>query len=66
MKHPLMGSDDFSRCLEEAPGAYLFLSSSTPEKGTDLDHHTCRFDIDEDALWEGTAVFTQIAEDFLA
>ena len=66
MKHPLMGSDDFSCCLEETPGAYLFLSSSNPEKGTDIDHHSCRFNIDEDVLWEGTAVFSQIAEDFLA
>ena len=65
MEHPLMSSDDFSCYLGEIPGAYLFLSSSNPEKGTDLDHHTCRFDIDEDVLWEGTAVFTQIAEDFL-
>ena len=32
MKHPLMGGDDFSRYLEETPGAYLFLSSSNPEK----------------------------------
>ena len=66
MKHPLMGSDDFSRYLEETPGAYLFLSSSNPKKGTDIDHHSCRFNIDEDVLWEGTAVFSQIAEDFLA
>lgn len=66
MKHPLMGSDDFSCYLEETPGAYLFLSSSNPEKGTDIDHHSCRFNIDEDVLWEGTAVFSQIAEDFLA
>ena len=66
MKHPLMGSDDFSCYLEVAPGAYLFLSSSNPEKGTDIDHHSCRFNIDEDVLREGTAVFSQIAEDFLA
>ena len=66
MKHPLMGGDDFSCYLEETPGAYLFLSSSDPEKGTDIDHHNCRFDIDEDVLWEGTAVFAQIAADFLA
>ena len=66
MKHPLMGSDDFSCYLEVAPGAYLFLSSSNPEKGTDIDHHSCRFNIDEDVLREGTAVFSQIAEEFLA
>ena len=64
MKHPLMGSDNFSCYLEQAPGAYLFLSSSNPEKGTDVDHHNCRFEIDEDVLWEGTAVFAQIAVDF--
>ena len=61
MKHPIMGSEDFSCYLEKTPGAFLFLSSSNPEKGTDIDHHTCRFNIDEDVLWEGTAVLTQIA-----
>ena len=65
MKHPLMGSEDFSCYLEKTPGAFLFLSSSNPEKGTEIDHHTCRFNIDEDVLWEGTAVFTQIAADLL-
>ena len=64
IKHPLMGSDNFSCYLEQPPGAYLFLSSSNPEKGTDVDHHNCRFEIDEDVLWEGTAVFAQIAVDF--
>jgi hypothetical protein len=64
IKHPLMGSDNFSCYLEQTPGAYLFLSSSNPEKGTDVDHHNCRFEIDEDVLWEGTAVFAQIAVDF--
>ncbi len=66
MKHLLMGGDDFSCYLQEAPGAYLFLSSSNPEKGTDIDHHSSRFNIDEDVLWEGTAIFAQIAEDYLA
>ena len=66
MKHPLMGGDDFSCYLEDTPGVYLFLSSSDPEKGTDIDHHNCRFDIDEDVLWEGTAAFAQIAADFMA
>ena len=66
MKHPLRGGDDFSCYLEDTPGAYLFLSSSDPEKGTDIDHHNCRFDIDEDVLWEGTAAFAQIAADFMA
>ena len=65
MEHPLMGGDDFSCYLEETPGAYLFLSSSNPEKGTDIAHHNCRFNIDEDVLWEGTAVFAQIASEFL-
>ncbi len=66
MENPIKGGDDFSRYLEETTGAFLFLSSSNPEKGTDIDHHTSRFDIDEDVLLEGTAVFAQIAEDFLS
>ena len=57
--------DDGAGYLEKIPGAFLFLSSSNPEKGTDIDHHTCHFSIDEDVLWEGTAVLAQIALDFL-
>ena len=62
---PNMGGEDFAFYLGEAPGAYMFLSSSNHEKGTDVAHHNAKFNIDEDVLWEGPAVFAQIAMDYL-
>ena len=36
------------------------------KKHTDEPHHSPLFNIDEDVLWEGSAVFVNIAERFLA
>ena len=63
---PTMIGEDFALYLEMTPGAFLFLSSSDREKGTDVSHHNSRFNIDEDVLWKGAAVFTEIAERYLA
>lgn len=62
---PNMGSEDFSYYVEKIPGAFMFLSSANPEKGTDIPHHNAKFNIDEDVLWEGSALFVKIAEKFL-
>ena len=63
---PTMIGEDFAYYLLEKPGAFMFLSSSDPEKHTDVAHHSDKFNIDEDVLWEGSAVFVNIAEKFLA
>ena len=65
VKAPNMGGEDFAYYLEKLPGAFMFLSSSNPAKGTDVSHHNPKFDVDEDVLWEGAAVFTAIVEEFL-
>ncbi len=62
---PNMGGEDFAYYLSEKPGAFMFLSSSDHAKMTDIPHHNPRFNIDEDVLWEGSAVFVRIAERFL-
>lgn len=62
---PSMIGEDFSLYLREVPGAFLFLSSANPEKGTDKPHHHAKFDVDEDVLWKGSASFVAIAEKFL-
>lgn len=62
---PNMGSEDFSYYVEKIPGAFMFLSSANPEKGTDVPHHNAKFNIDEDVLWTGSAMFVKIAEKFL-
>lgn len=62
---PNMGGEDFAYYLEKVPGAFMFLSSSNPEKHTDVPHHNPKFNVDEDVLWEGAAVFVAIVEKFL-
>ena len=62
---PIMGGEDFAYYLSQKPGAFLFLSSANPEKHTDGPHHNPYFNIDEDVLYRGSAVFVSLAEDFL-
>ena len=62
---PTMIGEDFALYLEKTPGAFLFLSSSDREKGTDVSHHNSRFNVDEDVLWQGAAVFAEIAGRYL-
>lgn len=62
---PSMIGEDFSLYLQQVPGAFFFLSSANPEKGTDQAHHHPKFDVDEDVLWKGSASFVAIAEKYL-
>ena len=43
----------------------MFLSSANPDKKADFPHHNPVFNIDEDVLWEGSAIFVKIASEFL-
>ncbi len=61
---PNMGGEDFAYYLEKAPGAFIFLSSSNKEKGSDVSHHNPRFNVDEDVLWIGSALFVKIVEKY--
>ena len=65
VKAPNMGGEDFAFYLGEVPGAFMFLSSANPDKKTDYPHHNPNFNIDEDVLWEGSAIFVKIASEFL-
>ena len=65
VEHPNMGGEDFAYYLAEVPGAFMFLSSSNPAKGTDVAHHNPKFNVDEDVFWMGSATFVNIAEKFL-
>lgn len=65
VEHPNMGGEDFAYYLQEVPGAFLFLSSANPAKGTDIAHHNPKFNVDEDVFWMGSAAFVNIAEKFL-
>ena len=65
LKNPTMVSEDMSYYLQNVPGAYFFLGSQNPDKGITYPHHHSRFDIDEDVLWIGPAVFVQVVMDIL-
>lgn len=62
---PSMGGEDISYYFEKVPGCYMLLSSLNADKKADFPQHSTHFDIDEDVMWEGSAVMAQIAEDFL-
>lgn len=60
-----MGSDDFAYFLEKVPGVYALLGvrDNKPEHQYPL--HDCRFDFDESVLKRGTAMYAQVAIDYL-
>jgi len=53
---PIMGGDDFSAFLAEAPGCYAFIGA-----GGEYPHHHPRFVIDERALATGTRLHVDVA-----
>lgn len=62
---PLMGGEDFAYYLEQVPGTFVRLGSSNDEKGTSFPWHHPKFNIDEDILPYGTALFAKTAMEFL-
>lgn len=62
---PVTSSEDFSYFLEKAPGLYLNIGAGNKQKGIDYPQHHPKFDIDEDVLPIGSALYAQYAIDFL-
>lgn len=62
---PNLGGEDFANYLQRIPGAFFFLSSSNPDKGTDVPHHNPRFNVDEDVMWKGAVAFIKIVNKLL-
>ena len=60
---PSMGAEDMSFYLEKVGGAYFMLGTSNPEKGIIYPHHNPKFDLDEDVLWVGPALFAALVFD---
>ena len=61
----MTGAEDFSVYMETVPGVFGYLGCRNEEKGIIAAHHHPAFDVDEDVLWEGSAVFVAIVEEFL-
>ncbi|MFN8549279.1 MAG: amidohydrolase [Candidatus Eisenbacteria bacterium] len=57
-----MGAEDMSYFLEAVPGCYFFLGSQNEAKGLVGQHHSPRFDFDEDAMLIGAEIFLRIQE----
>lgn len=62
---PIMGSEDFSAFLLEAPGSYFFVGARNESKGIVYPHHHPKFNIDERALKDGIKIFVQGAINIL-
>ncbi len=60
-----MGAEDFSVYMDAAPGLYGFLGCRNEAKGAASPHHADTFDVDEDVLPLGAALYARFALDFL-
>lgn len=61
IEEPTMGGEDMAYFLNETPGTFFSLPSCNAKKGQTFPHHHSKFDIDEDVLWLGTALFVATA-----
>lgn len=62
---PTMGAEDFAFYGRKAPAAFAILGVRNEAKGIVYPHHHPRFDVDEDVLWLGTALYTLVALELL-
>lgn len=58
---PSMGAEDMAYFLERVPGTYFGLGTHSGDDRTSYPHHHPKFDVDEAALWKGTAVMAETA-----
>ena len=61
---PILGGEDFSRFLHEAPGLFYFLGTLNKTKGCVYPNHSSQFKVDEDVLKYGTASLALLASEF--
>ena len=64
VRNQLLGGEDFSRFLLEAPGTFFFLGTKNNAKGCIHPNHSSRFLVDEDVLKLGTASLALLAMEF--
>ncbi len=64
LKEPDMGVDDMAYYMEKVPGTYFYLGTGNVKKGAIYAEHHPKFNIDEDTLHIGTAIYVQTILDF--
>jgi amidohydrolase len=62
---PVTGAEDFAFYLEKVPGVFVFLGGGNEQKNLLYPQHHPSFDIEEDALEVGAALYACLALDFL-
>lgn len=65
LAQPSMGSEDFARYLERAPGAMFRIGTAFDAPASHLPLHNAAIQFDEQAIPTGAAVFSQLAVNFL-
>ncbi|MDK2871499.1 MAG: hypothetical protein PWQ16_851 [bacterium] len=60
-----MGAEDFAFYLQKVKDAFIFLGVRNEEKGIIYPHHHPRFNVDEEVLWKGTALYALLAYRYL-
>jgi len=66
LDEPSMGGEDFSYYLEKRPGSYFWLGGRCKDAKTTYYNHNPKFNIDENALFIGTAMHINIAIEYLS
>ncbi|NJC73595.1 amidohydrolase [Planosporangium thailandense] len=62
LANPMTGSEDFSRVLNNVPGAYLFLGACvTDDPGSAPSNHSPRAAFDDSVLADGAALLAELA-----
>lgn len=59
------GGEDFAYYLKDKPGCFAFIGTKNVEKKTDVAHHNEYFDVDEDSLIAGSALYAEYAMTYL-
>lgn len=65
VKEPSMTGEDFSYFLQQVPGCYFWLGTNNPDKGITQPLHSSNYQLDEDILAKGSAIFSSIVLSFL-
>ena len=63
---PSMGGEDFACYMAETPGVFVWFGSGNPDKGIKFSWHNPAFNVDDESLVYGAALYAQVALDWLA
>lgn len=54
-----MGSEDMAEIMEKIPGCYIFVGSANAQKGLTFNHHSPKFDFDEEAMMLAVSILAR-------